>query len=301
MRIAITGNQGQLASSLLERGKATGHDMVAVGRPQLDLAEPDSIAAAIQAARPDLVVSAAAYTAVDKAESEPDLATAINGSGAGKVAEAAAAAGVPVIHISTDYVFDGAKPEPYVETDATGPLGVYGASKLLGEQCVAAATDNHAILRVAWVYSPFGANFVKTMLRLGESRDTLRVVADQQGGPTSALDIADAILTMGHRLTADPSRELRGIFHLPPQGEATWADFASEIFKDAMKHGRRPVAIERIGTSEYPTPARRPANSRLSGDKMKRVYGVSLPRWEPSLDACIDRLLTVQPSAQQMR
>ena len=181
MRIAVTGTAGQVVTSLLERGKAADHEVIAIGRPDLDLADPASVVRALEAARPDVIVSAAAYTAVDKAESEPDLAHAVNGAGAGAVAQAASKFDVPVIHISTDYVFDGTLDRPYVETDPTGPTGVYGASKLAGERAVLAASDNSAVLRVAWVYSPFGGNFVKTMLRLAADRDELGVVGDQVG------------------------------------------------------------------------------------------------------------------------
>ncbi|RUV09947.1 dTDP-4-dehydrorhamnose reductase, partial [Mesorhizobium sp. M7A.T.Ca.TU.009.01.3.1] len=194
MRLVVTGRDGQVAASLLEAGQAAaGVEVIAIGRPQLDLARPDTVIEAIAAAKPDIVVSAAAYTAVDQAEDEPDLAFAVNAAGAGEVAQAASRLGVPVIHLSTDYVFDGTKDAAYVETDATAPRSVYGASKLAGEQAVASANPRHLILRTAWVYSPFGKNFVKTMLRLAADRDEIAVVADQWGNPTSALDIADAI------------------------------------------------------------------------------------------------------------
>jgi dTDP-4-dehydrorhamnose reductase len=290
MRIVVTGVWGQIASSLRERGPAAGHEVIALGRPVLDLSNPETAIPAILAAASDIVVSAAAYTAVDQAESEPGLAMAINGSGAGKVAEAAAQAGVPLIHISTDYVFDGKKLTPYLESDSTAPLCVYGATKLAGERAVAAASDDHAILRVAWVYSPFGGNFVKTMLRLAETRKDVRVVADQHGGPTSALDIADAILQVAERMMTDRSRELRGIFHMPPSGEASWADFAEEIFRDAGTRGCHPCRVERIAAADYAAPARRPMNSRLNGDKLRHVYGISLPHWAQSLDDCMGRL-----------
>ncbi|TIM17034.1 MAG: dTDP-4-dehydrorhamnose reductase, partial [Mesorhizobium sp.] len=185
MRLVVTGRDGQVAASLLEAGPAAaGVEVIAIGRPQLDLARPDTVIEAIAAAKPDIVVSAAAYTAVDQAEDEPDLAFAVNAVGAGKVAQAASRLGVPVIHLSTDYVFDGTKDAAYVETDATAPRSVYGASKLAGEQAVASANPHHLILRTAWVYSPFGKNFVKTMLRLAADRDEIAVVADQWGNPT---------------------------------------------------------------------------------------------------------------------
>ncbi|MFG1320777.1 dTDP-4-dehydrorhamnose reductase [Xanthobacter autotrophicus] len=291
MRLAVTGKQGQVVTSLLERGAAASVEVIALGRPELDLADPASVKAAIAAAAPDVVVSAAAYTAVDKAESEPELAFEVNEVGAGAVAEAAAALQVPIIHLSTDYVFAGDKADPYLESDPTGPVSVYGASKLAGEKKVAAATGNHAILRTAWVYSPFGANFLKTMLRLGASRDMLRVVADQRGTPTSALDIADAVITVARRLKTDPDPALRGVFHLTGGGEGTWADFAEVIFASLEARTGRCVAVERITTADYPTPARRPANSRLSNRKLQSSYGVKLADWDVSTRSVVDRLL----------
>ncbi|WP_455872915.1 dTDP-4-dehydrorhamnose reductase [Rhizobium yanglingense] len=283
MRIAVTGKQGQAVQSLIRRGAEKGVEIIAVGRPKMDLADPASVAAAFSLVHPDVIVSAAAYTAVDRAESEPDLAFAVNAAGAAAVAEAAARIGVPVIHISTDYVFRGDKPSAYTEEDMTGPISVYGQSKLAGERAVAAANPNHVILRTAWVYSPFGANFLKTMLRLSETRDHLSVVADQTGCPTSALDIAEAILAIASRLVTDPAPSLRGTFHLTGSGEASWADFAEEIFGELHKSGGKSIRVERITTADYPTPAKRPANSRLSGDKLARIYGIRLPDWKQSM------------------
>jgi dTDP-4-dehydrorhamnose reductase len=293
MRILVTGTQGQVAQSLVERASAhAGMSVVPLGRPELDLLDLERIEAAIGAARPDAVVNAAAYTAVDQAESEPELAQRINGDAAGRVAAAAARLNVPVLHLSTDYVFDGTLERPYRESDPVAPLGVYGRTKLDGERQVAAATANHAILRTAWVYSPFGKNFVKTMLRLSESRPEVRVVADQRGSPTSALDIADALLVMGRRMVEEHGNiDLRGTFHLTGSGEATWAAFAEAIFQHAERHGRSPVRVVPITSAEYPTPAQRPANSRLDCSRLAHTYGVRLPDWRASTAACIDRLL----------
>ncbi|RFB96290.1 dTDP-4-dehydrorhamnose reductase [Rhizobium leguminosarum bv. trifolii] len=291
MRIAVTGKQGQVVQSLLRRGAGRGVEISAVGRPEMDLANPATIAAAFSALCPDVIVSAAAYTAVDKAESEAELAFSVNAAGACAVAEAAARIGVPVIHISTDYVFSGDKASPYSEEDATAPISVYGRSKLAGETAVAAVNPNHVILRTAWVYSPFGSNFLKTMLRLSETHDHLRVVADQTGCPTSALDIADAILAIATRVVADPAPSLRGTFHLTGSGEASWADFAEQIFAELSKSGGRNVSVERIRTSDYPTPAKRPANSRLNGDKLARTYGIRLPEWKQSMTIVMQDLL----------
>lgn len=290
MRIAVTGKQGQVVTSLIERGAGKA-EIIPVGRPELDLSDPASVARALEALRPDVIVNAAAYTLVDKAEQEQETAFEVNAAGAAAVAAAAAALGAPLIHISTDYVFDGALDRPYREDDATGPTGVYGRSKLEGEQRVAANCANHAILRTAWVYSPFGANFVKTMLRLGETRPELGVVADQRGNPTSALDIADGVLAVAARLKTDSAPELRGVFHMTGGSEASWADFAEEIFALAHGQGRAPVSVKRITTADYPTPAKRPANSRLDCSKLRRLHGVALPDWRPSLAICVERLL----------
>jgi len=290
VRLVVTGLSGQVTTALQQSAPDTV-EIAAIGRPALDLARPASIYPALAAADPDVILSAAAYTAVDKAESEPELAFAVNADGAGAVAEAARRLGVPLIHLSTDYVFDGAKPAPYVETDPTGPTGIYGASKLKGERAVAAAWDNHVIARTAWVYAPFGANFVRTMLRLAESRDSVRVVADQLGCPTYAPDIAAAVLTMAGRLVRDQDPALRGVFHLSGGGETCWADFSRAIFAGLAERGGKQVSVENIGTADYPTPARRPANSRLSCVKLAELYGIELPPWRDSLADCLDRLI----------
>ena len=291
LRIAVTGKEGQVARSMIELGPEMGVEIIAVGRPELDLADPPSVLSALEAARPDVIVSAAAYTAVDKAETEQDLAFAVNGAGAGAVAEAAAKLGVPVLHLSTDYVFDGSKPDRYVESDPTRPTSAYGASKLEGERRVAAATADHGIFRTAWVYSAHGANFLKTMLRLGETRDTLSVVADQLGCPTSAEDIARAMISAAQTIAADRDAKYRGIFHLTGSGEASWADFARAIFAAAETHGRKPVAVTSITSDQYPSPVKRPANSRLSGDKLERIYGIVLPDWRVSTGKVVSDLL----------
>ena len=291
MRLAVTGRSGQVVTSLLERGAAMGHEVVAIGRPDLDLLDPASVGRALEAAAPDTIVSAAAYTLVDKAESECEMAHAVNGRGAGAVAEAAKALGIPLVHISTDYVFNGALSRPYVESDVTGPMAVYGASKLAGEQAVLEGyANNSAVLRIAWVYSPFGANFVKTMLRLAADRDEISVVADQIGNPSSALDIADGILRVANNLNVSGDPALRGIFHMTGGGEASWADFAEAVFRASETHGGPSARIRRISTAEYPTPATRPANSRLNSCHIAQTHGVTLPDWHSSLKIVIARL-----------
>src|SRR5271154_278533 len=290
IRIAVTGSKGQVATSLIEcaEGKI---EVIALGRPAFDLTDRAAVVAGLKAARPHVVVNAAAYTAVDKAEAEEAAAVRVNGEGAGHVAEATARLGVPLVHLSTDYVFDGALGRPYREDDPTAPTGAYGRSKLAGEKAVTERCEDSVILRTAWVYSPFGANFVRTMLRLNETRDEIGVVADQRGNPTSALDIADALIAIAARVKDDTSPRLRGIFHMTGSGEGTWADFAEAVFHEAAARGRRLTHVRRIATADYPTPARRPANSRLDNEKLTRVYGFGLPEWRRSVAACCARLL----------
>lgn len=292
MRVVVTGTSGQLVTGLIERSAGTDVDVVAVGRLELDLADAANGMAALVGARPDVIVSAAAYTAVDKAESEPDLVQAINGVAPGLLAQCAEQLGVPIIHVSTDYVFNGSKVDHYVESDPTDPLGVYGRSKLAGERAVAAATPNHAILRTAWVYSPFGNNFLKTMLRLAGDRPQLRVVGDQLGNPTSALDLADAILHVASNLLAKPDDEaMRGIFHSVGRGEASWAKFATEILAASKALGGPWAEVIAIPASEYPTLVRRPANSRLATDRLADIHGVRFPDWQVSTRATVRRLV----------
>jgi dTDP-4-dehydrorhamnose reductase len=291
LRIAVTGRHGQVVSALLELGPQFGHEIIALGRPELDLLVPGSILPALEAVRPDVVVSAAAYTAVDKAESDRVAAEAINHVGAQAVAEAAAGLALPIIHLSTDYVFNGNSASPYVESDVTAPLGIYGETKLAGETAVVTANDNHVILRTAWVYSPFGANFVKTMLRLAQSNDVVRVVADQCGRPSYAPEIAKSIILIAQRLIDDPSPDFRGIFHCSGAGDTTWAGFAEAIFSGLAQRGGRAVRVQPISTAEYPTPARRPVNSRLDNSKLASRFGIIMPEWRDSLSSCLDRLI----------
>ncbi|WP_298327851.1 dTDP-4-dehydrorhamnose reductase [Asticcacaulis sp.] len=290
MRILVTGTEGQVDTSLKALGEQMGIEVIRIGLPDIDLSKPDTLAGPVRAANPDVIISSAAYTAVDKAESETELAQAINGDGPGALAKLAAELNVPILHLSTDYVFAGDKTGVYDETDTPAPVSVYGLTKLSGETQIAAATSNHVILRTAWVYSPYGNNFVKTMLRLGETRDELNVVADQRGCPTYAPEIARALIAVAQRVVADPDPALRGVFHLTGQGETTWAGFAERIFAGSVERGGKPVKVNPIPTEAYPTPAKRPANSRLSGEKLNTFFGLRLDPWEKSLDECLTAL-----------
>jgi dTDP-4-dehydrorhamnose reductase len=293
MRVYVIGGEGQVARSLREA--ATGRADIVFGfssRAEVDLLNPASVDRALAAFRPDVVINPAAYTAVDKAESEPDQAFAINRDGAGAVAAAAVVCGAPVIHFSTDYVYDGTKPVPYVESDPVAPQGVYGASKLAGEQAVAAANPKHVVLRTAWVYAPFGANFVRTMLRLATERDRLRVVDDQVGCPTYAPDIAEAVLAIAARIAGQRWRpEHAGVTHLAGPDALSWCGFAREIVGQAALRGGRSVPVDAIATADYPTPAARPANSRLATARLADVFDIRLQSLETSLANCLDRLL----------
>jgi dTDP-4-dehydrorhamnose reductase len=292
MRVLVTGREGQVARSLVERGTAGGHDVIALGRPDLDLAgEPEAIIASIKAGDPEVIVSAGAYTAVDAAEREQELAFAINERGAGAVARAASMLAVPLIHLSTDYVFDGKKPSPYGEADPVNPIGVYGASKLAGERAAIAAHQDIVILRTAWIYSPFSSNFVKTMLRLAGERGEVRVVTDQLGNPTSALDIADGLLIVANNLMGSTDPAARGIFHMCGADEASWADFAESTMQASALCGGPVARVKRIRSADYPTVARRPANSRLDCRKLAQIHGIRLPPWRDSLKAVVKRLI----------
>lgn len=293
-RYLVTGKDGQVAQSLLERHAAAENstfEIITAARPAFDLSKLETVHHVIDEVKPDLIISAAAYTAVDQAESDEETARVVNGEGPRALAQAARSHNIPIIHLSTDYVFDGTKTSPYYEVDPVAPLGVYGHSKLQGEESLLSIWENSAILRTAWVYSPFGRNFVKTMLRVAETRDEVSVVNDQVGNPTSALDVADAVLNVANNLLADPDAKLRGVFHLTGYGEGSWADFAEEIFEASRKAGGPFATVKRIATTEYPTPAKRPANSRLSSDKLFSVHGVRLPHWRVSTREIVIRLV----------
>jgi dTDP-4-dehydrorhamnose reductase len=293
MRIYVIGGQGQIARSMREAAALDRDIVLRCGeRPGVDLLRSASIVQALGEFRPDIVVNPAAYTAVDKAESEPDQAYALNRDGAGIVAAAAADLGVPLIHFSTDYVFDGAKDTAYVESDPINPQGIYGRSKYEGELAVAAANPQHIVLRTSWVYAPFGSNFVRTMLRLAAERDSLRVVDDQVGCPTYAPDIAAAVIRIAKTIVAEGwQSQFAGVTHLAGPDALTWYAFAKDIIDGAALRGGRSVPISPIATSDYPTPAKRPANSRMSTARLASIFDVRLPPLQRSLSDCLDRLL----------
>jgi dTDP-4-dehydrorhamnose reductase len=291
MRILVTGKEGQLVRSLIERaGAAEEIEIVAAGRPEVDLEAPGALARAIAREAPDAIVNAAAYTAVDKAEDEPDRAFRINADAAGEAAEAAGALGAPIIHVSTDYVFDGRASGPYREDAPTRPLGTYGRSKLAGEERVRAATPDHLIVRTAWVYSPFGSNFLKTMMAVAERNPVVWVVADQKGNPSSALDLADGLLAVLRRWRAGDRTGLGGTYHLAGTGDTNWAEFARAIFEECRSLGLPAAEVEPITTGQWPTRADRPANSTLDGSKFAADFGFRMPPWRISAGEVVRRL-----------
>ncbi|HUB14655.1 MAG TPA: dTDP-4-dehydrorhamnose reductase [Acetobacteraceae bacterium] len=286
--ILVTGGSGQVASAL---GAAATVPLRVVGRPAFDFDRPESIATVFAMVAPSLVVNAAAYTAVDAAERDEAAAYRANRDGPAELARQCAAAGVPLIHISTDYVFDGAKGVPYVETDVVAPQCVYGASKLAGEQAVLAACPRALLLRTSWVYAPTGKNFVRTMLNLGRTRDRLTVVADQKGCPTTAADLAAAILAIAARIEAGGWRDAyAGVFHAAGTGWTTWHGLATAVFQEAARHGGPVPRVDPITTADWPTPAKRPADSRLDCGKLAAVWGLRLPEWRASLGRTVDAI-----------
>ncbi len=302
MTILVTGGTGQLATAL---AAAAGDQVHRVGRPAFDFDRPETIDAAFRAACPDgrpaLVVNAAAYTAVDAAEQDQAAARRANRDGPAALARLCAEAGIPLIHVSTDYVFDGEKGAPYVETDATNPTGVYGATKLEGEQAVLAACPQAIVLRTSWVYSPTGKNFVRTMLGAAQKMDRLRVVGDQTGCPTSAPDLAAAILAIADRLQGGWHAHYAGVYHAAGEGSTTWHGLATAVFEAAAPFGHKVPAVDAIRTQDWPTPARRPADSRLDCSKLDRVFGVRQPPWRTGVARTVQALLGPAPALPGVR
>ena len=287
--ILVFGRSGQLARELAKLGAPRGLELDFAGRTDFDLAHGDDPARLIEARAPAAVINAAAYTAVDRAESEPEAAFRLNRDVPAAIARACAERDTPLVHISTDYVFDGTKAEPYVEGDPVCPISVYGRSKAEGEAAVLQSGARAGVLRTAWLYSAFGSNFVKTMLKLAQTRPEISVVDDQVGRPTWAEDSAGGALRLVQALL-DRDDRASGVFHLSGEGDATWADFAEAIFEEsALRGGPRP-AVRRITTAEYPTPARRPANSRLDCSRITEILDWRTRPWRGSLAACFDNL-----------
>ena len=289
MKVLVTGEQGQIARSVAERW--TGVDLTFAARPELDLDDPASIERTVASVNPDLILSAAAYTAVDRAEAEPDLAMAVNGIAPGVLGRAAKRAGARVIHMSTDYVFDGSSDRPWREDDPVSPVNTYGQSKLAGERALIESGADQAIIRTAWVYSPFGSNFVKAMLRLATERDEVSVVCDQIGCPTSAHDIAEGVLAIANAWLTDPTRGVGQVFHLGSAGATAWDGFARETFAISQELGGPHARVRPITTAEYPTAARRPANSRLDSARLAETFGYRAPDWRLSLVSVVGRLV----------
>jgi dTDP-4-dehydrorhamnose reductase len=294
-KILVVGRTGQVAYELRRCAWPVGVAVEFLDRAQLDLARPDEARDVVTAMLPQIVVNAAAYTAVDAAETDRDMAFAVNRDGPAALADACREIGAALIHYSTDYVFDGTKPAAYVEDDSINPLSVYGASKAAGEAAIRARLDRHVIVRTSWVYSPIGRNFVKTMLRLGQERDKLGIVDDQHGAPTAAADIAAATLEICAALAE--GRQGFGTFHFCGGGEVTsWHGFAQAIFAGVSERGlKTPRIIEPIASEAYPTPAPRPRNSALDCGKIERTYGVVAPPWQTSLSACLDEIIAATP------
>lgn len=287
-KILLTGINGQVGHALLSQ--LSEYDVVGLDRQALDLSNTDAIRHIIREIKPDLIINPAAYTAVDKAESEADLVYAINATAPQVIAEEAAALGCALIHFSTDYVYDGCKKTPYVETDSVNPQSIYGSSKLAGEKAIQAVGVPHLILRTSWVYGAYGKNFLNTILRLANEREQLGIVADQNGAPTSSVSIASAIV----QLLKSWDGKQSGVYHLTNSGNTSWHGFASEIVRQYAEMDKRPVLkvkeIKPIATTDYPTPASRPANSCLDNAQLKQCFGITLPSWEVALKQVMEHL-----------
>jgi dTDP-4-dehydrorhamnose reductase len=286
--ILVTGGAGQLATALAALG---GARIARVGRPAFDFDRPESLDETLDAHAPALVVNTAAWTAVDAAEQALEAAARANADGPVRLARLCAGRGIPLVHLSTDYVFDGLKGAPYAEGDAPNPTGVYGRTKLAGEQAALAAWDRVAVLRTSWVYSPVGKNFVRSMLAAADRGVMLRVVADQRGCPTAASDLAVAILRVTERMLAGWRADYRGVFHAAGTGDTTWHGLALAVFEEAAQHGRPMPEIVPITTAGWPTPARRPPDSRLDCTRLAHVFGARLPPWREGVAHTVAALL----------
>ncbi len=295
MKIIVTGAYGQLGWELLQQGTERGFEIIPADLPEIDICSEDHIRELARRESPQLMINAAAYTNVDQAESDEKAAFAVNRDGPGVLARQCQTAQIPLIHVSTDFVFDGLKNEPYLESDPVNPIGVYGRSKAAGEAEVQAHLDAHIIVRTAWLYGVKGHNFVKTMLRLARERKTLGVVADQYGCPTSAFDLAEALLTIAQHIR-DGAEMAYGVYHYCGQGVTTWFDFTQTIVELAQGYG--PIntrQVQPITTADYPTPARRPPYSALDCGKIQQAFGVRNKPWRESLKITIDRIFSERP------
>ncbi len=298
MRILVCGAGGQVGHELVDRANKYGLEALSMTREQLDITDADQVAAVVALLKPGMIINAAAYTHVDNAETHSERAFAVNREGAARLAEAARYACIPLLHISTDYVFSGEARKPYREEDEVAPTGVYGASKLAGEEAIRAVLDEHLILRTSWVYGAHGHNFVKTMLRLGRQRDSLSVVADQFGCPTQAGSIADVLLQLTQRYAREGSLAW-GLYHYSGRSPCTWFDFAVEIFRQAAAKGMLPKQpqVSSITTAQYPTPARRPAWSVLDCSRFETTFGIATHDWHEDLSVVLDALATAETGA----
>jgi dTDP-4-dehydrorhamnose reductase len=290
-KVAVIGSFGQVARALLRQGLARGQDIAVGGRPIVNMTAPATLDLFLNQVRPSLVINAAAYTAVDKAETEADAAFALNAEGPRYLATWCRQRGVPLFQVSTDYVFDGRKGSAYLEDDERNPLNVYGRSKAAGEDAVRAECSHHMIFRTAWVYGPDGQNFLKTMLRVGAERDLVRVVADQFGTPTSADDIASALLDVAAVILKSPGTAPWGTYHLVPERVGTWHDFAQVVFAASAAMGTQMAKLEAITTADYPTPATRPAYGVLDPTKIRNAFGIVLPCWHQRVADCVRQLI----------
>lgn len=294
MKLLLTGKHGQVGWELLQTLPVLG-EVVALDVEEVNLADADAIRRTVQAIRPDIIINPAAYTAVDKAESEPDLAHAVNGIAPALLAEEAKRLNAVLVHYSTDYVFDGTQPSPYTERDTANPQNVYGRTKLAGEEAIRASGCKHLILRTSWVYGAHGGNFVKTVLRLAKERDELRIVADQHGAPTWARDLAQAtVAALLHWQKNNWDNTMAGLYHLTASGRTDWYHYAEEIVRLARQYdaalAAKALSITPITTAEYPVPAKRPANSSLACAHISEVFGIRLPTWEASLANCMQQI-----------
>ncbi len=287
MRIIVTGAAGQVGTELQIKAPQQGHETISFPRSELDITDRENVLKIVPEHQPDIIINAGAYTAVDKAESEQEQAFLVNRDGSENLATACSELNIPLIHISTDYVFDGTKTSAYLETDPVIPVNAYGASKEAGETAIRNTLEKHIILRTSWVFSAHGGNFVKSMIRLANDRDELNIVADQKGGPTAASDIAETCLAIAGKLPENPAW---GTYHYSGEPDTNWYEFAKEIINRASPLIEKAPAINPITTADYPTPAARPSNSVMNCRKIKNTFGINQPSWKDSLDKVISQL-----------